>query len=114
MGGHFKSYNGEEIIKIARLLNDTSTVSIKSLREDGLFDSSIYFYPNPNNGYFVIESRKVITVEILNPFGEIIFNSLLSIGKNNIELENVDSGVYYVSTFDDDGFRSFGRLIVIN
>jgi uncharacterized delta-60 repeat protein len=54
-------------------------------------------YPNPNNGFFTIESNLVGEFYIVNSLGELISSfSLDNYGKAELKLNDLSSGFYYI------------------
>jgi len=57
---------------------------------------NLILYPNPTNGEFSIESPVNGKILIYNTLGQIILNSNLIEGKNDISINNFANGVYFV------------------
>jgi N-acetylneuraminic acid mutarotase len=70
------------------------------------FSSLISIYPNPNNGEFVIETGKQLSVRILNSLGQEIAERLLPEGKNKIILDEQAKGIYFVEFRDGKQTKS--------
>ncbi len=68
-------------------------------------------YPNPTNGNFHIKGENLDRAAIYNTVGQLVKEVNLKNGVNNIEL-NVESGVYFVSIFDNNGNNSVDRLVI--
>lgn len=79
--------------------------------------SDVNVYPNPNNGNFSIElnsmSSKQIQVNVFDMRGRQIFNrNFANNGANqNVNLDNVQSGIYFVSI--TDGVKKTVRKIIV-
>ncbi len=56
----------------------------------------ILIYPNPNNGSFTIELTSDSKIFIVNTLGQELINTTLNSGNNQINLNNVASGIYFV------------------
>ena len=68
-------------------------------------------YPNPTNGNFHIKGENLDRAAIYNTVGQLVKEVSLKNGVNNIEL-NVESGVYFVSIFDNNGNNNVERLVI--
>ena len=70
-------------------------------------------YPNPNNGQFVLTnpSASELNVTIYNTVGEIIFSSVSSQSKMNLNISN-GKGLYFVKAVDDEGQSSIIKVVV--
>ena len=62
--------------------------------------SGLLVYPNPNNGEFIIETSKEITISILNVVGQVVKEVQMEQGKNQIELRNEAKGIYFIRMND--------------
>lgn len=81
-----------------------------------LSNDKLRIYPNPNNGKFTIENRnglEINAVEIFDVSGRLITKNKLSSpsNKTNINLNHVDSGVYFVK-IHVYGTTSTRRIII--
>lgn len=56
----------------------------------------IKYYPNPNNGNFIIDSENETLIVITNILGETILTQKLNVGKNEVSLTNQASGIYFI------------------
>jgi hypothetical protein len=72
--------------------------------------SIISIYPNPNNGEFVIETARPLSIRILNSLGQLIEEKLLYEGKNKILLSEEAKGIYFVE-FKDNKQTKTAKLI---
>ena len=57
-------------------------------------DLNITISPNPSSGTFIVESEKAYEYEVLNPEGQTIASGKIIAGSNQIQLEDLASGVY--------------------
>jgi hypothetical protein len=64
--------------------------------------TSINVYPNPNNGLFIIDLNTTSQVSITDALGQVVFNETLSIGKQNLDIQNHASGIYFVKVIQQD------------
>jgi len=67
--------------------------------------SDLNIYPNPNNGEFTITNSQEITELIITDLqGKIVFNnSSINLNKVNVELSNLERGVYMINIQTNDG-----------
>ncbi len=76
---------------------------------------SIALYPNPNKGSFVLELPATLTglvkVEVRNAVGQIVWESMLGAGKQNLNLGTVANGVYTLKVHGTDGIAAM-RVVV--
>ena len=61
-------------------------------------------YPNPNNGYFIVEVEKETQIVIINILGEVILSKELNSGKNEIDLMGRSKGIY-LANFKTASFK---------
>ena len=95
--------NKDVIIPIKLVVGDDGVIeSIKS---------EVSVYPNPANGNFSIKGINLSHASIYNAVGQLVENVNLKNGVNNISL-NVESGVYFISIFDNEGNTSVQRLVI--
>jgi uncharacterized repeat protein (TIGR03803 family) len=59
-------------------------------------NKTLLIYPNPNNGNFIIETEDETTVTIANVLSEVVLTQHLQKGKNEINLSNQSSGIYFI------------------
>ncbi|MDQ3191067.1 MAG: T9SS type A sorting domain-containing protein [Bacteroidota bacterium] len=93
--------------------SDCIFVISNDLKENTAFNNQLNIYPNPNNGKFVIETNANTQIQIFNPIGQIILNKILINGINQIELENAENGLYFISLVDEKGIRSTKSMNII-
>ncbi len=58
--------------------------------------NSISIYPNPTNGLFTIELNSTAQIIITNSLGEVLINSKLNSGLQNLDLQNKINGIYFI------------------
>lgn len=68
-------------------------------------------YPNPNAGLFMIKSDVPGTVHILDINGKIIFEGVVSDNELEVDLKEVQAGVYVVQLMDNGNVLEAQRLI---
>jgi len=70
-------------------------------------------FPNPNNGYFVIESNEVTELTVINELGQTIQTITINPTiQNNIRL-NLNAGVYFLKSFSPNMVLT-KKFVVIN
>ena len=88
-----------------------------SLPSESFEITNISLYPNPNNGSFSLQftpSSELIGVQVFDMRGRVIFDRKYSnngLFNENIQLNNVQSGVYLVNV--QDGSRKVVKKIII-
>jgi len=73
-------------------------------------EHSIKIYPNPNNGLLIVESHCEAQVLIIDLQGRIVGNLSLVSGKNQISIEQLENGVYFLELSHPQGKEVF-RII---
>ncbi|MBL7902464.1 MAG: SBBP repeat-containing protein [Bacteroidia bacterium] len=73
----------------------------------GINPSSVKVYPNPNNGLFNVESNTEAKVLVIDLQGRIIGNQSLVSGKNQISIEHLENGVYFLEVSHPHGKEVF-------
>jgi len=86
-----------------------TTVGMEELSAENLFS----VYPNPNAGSFVVNSGKAITLTIMNAAGQLLSTQQLPSGATALQLENAESGIYFLSATDENGQRSLQRVSIV-
>jgi uncharacterized repeat protein (TIGR03803 family) len=69
-------------------------------------NSGILVYPNPNSGYFVIETSVPTEIKIMNALGELLINQQINEGKNNIDLNDQAKGIYFIQVKEGSHVRT--------
>lgn len=88
-------------------MNIGSTVGIETSTNE------FSIYPNPNNGQFIINAKMIGSiVNIYSIDGAVILsNYVLNNTSNNIELLDIESGVYFVTISNDENQKSM-RIVI--
>ena len=76
----------------------------------GIHPYYIKIYPNPNNGQFSVESDTEAQGLIIDLQGRIVSNLSLVSGKNQISIEHLENGVYFLEVSHPQGKEVF-RII---
>ncbi|MBE7443629.1 MAG: T9SS type A sorting domain-containing protein, partial [Flavobacteriales bacterium] len=74
------------------------TTNVIGIKEQ--ITNNIKIYPNPSKGILYIETEQKQKFELYNSFGEMVYVHQLQIGKNNLKLPNLATGVYYIKLFN--------------
>jgi PKD repeat protein len=76
--------------------------------------NSIYIYPNPNTGKFVIEvpTEGKNNIEIINQFGQVVFRDVLTGSANEMDID-LSNGVYTVRIVNE-GISINKKIVVWN
>jgi len=53
-------------------------------------------YPNPNNGQFVVNTKKNVIITITNSLGEVVFNEKVIEDKTIITINELANGIYFL------------------
>jgi hypothetical protein len=70
-------------------------------------------FPNPTNGAFTISNLKPNSViEILDITGRIVFKTKSKKDNTNIQLTDVEKGIYVYKIIDKQGFVQSGKVVV--
>lgn len=64
--------------------------------------TSINVYPNPNNGLFTVDLNTTSQVSITNTLGQVILTETMSAGKQNLNIQNQSTGIYFVKVIQQD------------
>ena len=91
------------------------TVIVGEPQSIGELNNSIEMtlYPNPNNGNFVVSISEAgnYNVVIRNVIGQSIYRNLINGTITEVKLNNVESGIYFV-TIQSDGFERTEKLVI--
>lgn len=85
-----------------RYASDISVNIIVDINQQIVNDISIY--PNPASNYFTVTTTEnIISLEVVNNIGQTVLTQSNFISSNTITLENVASGIYFVTVTTDKG-----------
>ncbi len=94
--------------------SDKVDVKISNAGMNTLKRNMLSIYPNPNEGIFTINSmlNQEITINLYNSLGKLVrsFPHIVN-GKNQIELNNINQGIYFIK-FELDGGIENKKLII--
>jgi hypothetical protein len=76
----------------------------------GIHPSCLKIYPNPNNGQFSLESHTEAQVLLIDLQGRMVGALSLAKGKNQISIEHLENGVYFLELSHPQGKEVF-RII---
>lgn len=102
---------------MSRTISDTLTITISN--QDELDENSgLVIFPNPSNGFFLLDFLIPQHIEIVNVYdsrGRLVRQYLVNneIRFFNLDLSDCYSGVYYVRSLTHDGKTEIKRLVVI-
>ena len=104
--------NGEEIpvsipgdtTRVVLVFDENLSVSA----EEPLNQNQFQIYPNPAKDFLVIDLAKDIhlnnnRVEIFNTLGQKFLTDIVSKHQNNLDISTLESGVYWVKIYTEDG-----------
>ena len=74
-------------------------------------NTAITIYPNPSTGVFNIVSQQVVAVEIYDLLGKLVYNQQLVSGTNNVDISNLNTGVYLLKATETNGNSQSHKLI---
>lgn len=74
---------------------------------------AISVYPNPVSHYFMITSPKLMIdeVEMFNELGQLVKTQQLSQTNNEIDIESLASGTYYLRIYNEGKFLKSDKVI---
>lgn len=92
------------------------TLTINEISQQGILnadDSRVLVYPNPAGDVLNIslESTNVREVVITDFYGIIRLHNTLSDGLNNLDINELPTGMYYLQFYDDKAIHSTYKLI---
>jgi PKD repeat protein len=95
--------NGSNTMTVANYINLKENCIVAGIMEDkNEFSANIF--PNPTNGYFTIELigySNQTNIEIYNTSGGVVFQHTTNERINNIDLNGVSAGFYFVKIISD-------------
>jgi hypothetical protein len=76
--------------------------------------NSVAFYPNPakNNLILTNESAATLDVQLTNVLGQKVRSFTIENGKNNIDISDLNEGIYFVSIIKNNEIVSTKKLII--
>lgn len=77
--------------------------------------AKVLVYPNPNNGNFIIKTNdatKHIHAEVYNQLGQVVLYKESNVGEDEIQVNDLSEGVYFVNVYANDIKLATKKLIV--
>ena len=76
----------------------------------------ISFYPNPSTGILNLErsTTDVLEVEIFNSAGKRVKTFKTSNAQESLDLNQLESGIYFIRSFDSNGTKHAAKKIILN
>lgn len=93
--------------------NDLGTIfklDISPVGSKELDNASSILYPNPTNNVFTIQLQNPAQIIITNTLGQIILNEIMSAGKQEVNLNRYEHGIYFVNVIQQNK-NNFFKLI---
>jgi len=69
--------------------------------------STVHIFPNPNQGIFYLENKRLISVSITDIYGKVFFENNFEAGVHTIDLRPNSSALYLVKVFDVSNSKVF-------
>jgi hypothetical protein len=90
-----------------------SCIAIKALATAQVALANIRVYPNPSNGMYTIENpfEKTVQFTIQNQQGQLIQQGFCKKGKQQINIANQATGIYYLQFVAQDGVKVVQKLV---
>lgn len=82
-------------------MRDALPVGIENNSE---LSQSFSFYPNPVNDVLILNSDKVLTIQIMNALGSIVKETRLVQGANQLDASTWSNGVYFIRVSNGENF----------
>lgn len=83
--------------------NITTGISCSTLSQNEVSYSSLKIYPNPTNGTINISSPEEISISMYDTLGKQILKQNISLGKTNINIQNMNTGIYLIQATNKKG-----------
>jgi len=64
-------------------------------------ETDFLVYPNPTDGNFIVETNELVNLFIYNKIGQVVYKSLNEIGKQTINLSELERGIYFVELINE-------------
>ena len=91
-----------------------SVSTCAGLKTNSISNSNLNLYPNPNNGSFKLEIENLSVnskVEIYNNLGQLVFASQLNENNTEINISNLNNGLYTVKLIGNNNIISTQKMI---
>ena len=93
----------------------SGTVPVSSLGKENYSLASTQIYPNPSKGALTIDFNEAkfpeLKIELINVLGKQIYTNILTAAHKNLNLENLQKGLYFAILFD--GKTSLTKKIIL-
>ena len=73
--------------------------------EENNTESSLTIYPNPVKDQLFVEAKENSTLMIYNQTGKMVYSEPIKLGKNQLNLETLSPGMYFVRLANDSKYR---------
>ena len=68
-------------------------------------------YPNPTAGIFNIDIESVNKIQVINMLGELVKEEQLILKKQNINIQNLQNGIYFLQVFNKNKLIGSAKII---
>lgn len=116
--GKAQDYNAARSNKPSSIFNpgDGTGDPNNSLSKEENDNYTVALYPNPSNGLFEVavyhkNSNEQLNMQIVDLKGKMVYNSDISNGVNYVNLQHVQSGVYFVKIKDKESVETLKILV---
>ncbi len=93
-------YTGSGETPYIAKIEDATTIGIEQTAYD---EDNVHIYPNPARDHLVVSSSENLDIiQILNTSGQIILEQKSNGNSSDINLERLESGVYFIKVFSHD------------
>lgn len=87
------------------------STSTCSLATEDFIDEGLQIFPNPANSFFTITASEKLNYFIYNITGGLLKRGIVSETNNSIDVSDLSSGCYLVTTITDTGVVNRGKLV---